>query len=131
MSEGELAVVSKSIRPELLCGNNCSIDCVGSIFFFSPSLFFKGELMWSELSFLAPYLPLRGSLLQRLMGSDWTTRWSCLYQVQAPRNQVKNSPKATQPRMRAMSVSHTHTKAPLHLFKSKNCYVNRVVHLRL
>lgn len=96
------------MQEQLLCS-------LCGLYFFFPFLFFKGEVMEPKLSFPAPYFPLPGSLSQCLIGSDWTTRWRCHYQVQAPSNAAQNK-------------SHVSFKITvlLCLLNSKKCYINGV-----
>lgn len=100
MSERKLAVVSKSIRLERLCRNNCSIGCVGWVFF-SPFPFLSlQEVKFCSQAFAclpALQTPLPSSLPLCLMGSDLVSRWSWLHQLQAnsscsPKGEVHASP---------------------------------------
>lgn len=98
MSEWKLAVVSKSIRLERLCRNNCSIGCAGC--FFSPPFLSLQEVKFCSQAFAclpALQTPLPGSLPLCLMGSDLVSRWSWLHQLQAnsscsPKGDVHASP---------------------------------------
>lgn len=62
------------------------------------------------------------------MDSDWTTRWPCLYQVQAPNNQVKNRRAAFTAKAMQPKISHVNFKITvlLCLLNSKKCYVHGV-----
>lgn len=76
-------MVSKSIRLERLCRNNCSIGCAGCFFFPFP-FFTRGAILQPSPCLPALQTLLPSSLLPLcLMGSDLVSRWSWLHQLQA------------------------------------------------